>query len=210
MLAMNDPNHRVRAAAFGTLGNWKIKGSGQAMLEAIADSSYMVAGAALKALRKTESDTAYLLAKAAMVNNPKASLEAEAWETIALRGNPADVTIFEKQAPYAYGTRKMILSGAMQSYLINTQDLSSFERGLKLLEGMAANESIKPYRLGVGTVVFAVGKDLRAKEKTEKDAGKADALRQRIRLTGQYQNSIIAAETDPENLKKYKAMIIED
>src|SRR5690606_12640070 len=101
-------------------------------------------------------DTAYNKAKIIVQQNPKAELENAAWYVIAAMSLPEDMDLFVRHAPYVYGTKKISLAAYLSLYLENVQDTVSFQKGLKMLTGMAATESIKSYRFAIGSMLFGL------------------------------------------------------
>jgi aminopeptidase N len=206
LLAINDGSNKVRAAAWSVLAKAKVKGYETEMIAALADSSYAVAGAALDALGKINKDTAYLLAKEVIKNNPKASLESAAWSLIAGKGDKDDISFFERQADYVYGTRKLSFASTVNVYNTSTKDIESYERGLKIITDMAANESIKSYRYYLGSLVFASADHYRSQEKTTSDKNKAEENKRRLVIAEEYKQMVLSNEKDPGNLKSYKEL----
>jgi aminopeptidase N len=206
-LALNDGSNEVRARAFDVLGIWKAEGSKQEMIEALTDSSYMVAGAALGALQKISKDAAYVLAKAILKTDPKANLESTVWNIIALKGDSSDIALFEAAAPYVYGTRKISFAADIYLYNINTQSIAAFENGLQILTRLAAQESIKTYRYAIGSMVFGTVSYNKEQAKATNSAEKAALLNRKLQLAEQYRDQILKAEQDPDNLKKYRQLL---
>ena len=206
LLAVADPSNRVRAAAFEVLGSWKVKTARPDMLQALSDSSYMVAGAALEALRKIDRDTAYVLTKRILTEDPKAELESAAWSVVALKGNPEDIRLFAEKGPYVYGTRKISLANYLNLYNMNTKDLGSFEQGIELLVRLTNTESIKSYRLAVGSIVFATTRNYKEKRSVISDEEQLKDLDRRIAIAEKAEQQLLSNEPDPENVKAFKAM----
>jgi aminopeptidase N len=206
LLAVNDPHNKVRAAAFDVLGAWKVTTSKQDMISALADSSYMVAGAALEALRKIDKDSAYSFTREILAQNPKADLENAAWNIISYRGEPADIKLFEERANYVYGTKKISFATYLSRYIRNTKDLSVYEGGISLLTKLAENEGIKSYRFAIGSMVFETTKYYKERGTSSSEKENPDEIKRRISIAEKAQQEILQNESDPENLGKYKKL----
>jgi hypothetical protein len=161
------------------------------MIKSVHDSSYYVAGFALQALININPDTAYKLADQVLRLDPKSALYTAAWSAIVSKGNPEDMVRFERAAKYVYGTEKVALANNLERYALAVKDETLYERALALLVSMAKSEAIRGYRFAIGANVF----ELRdAYKKTGK----------RAQLATQYGKQVMEAETDPENISKYK------
>ncbi len=204
-MAASDIDHRARAAAFDALGKWKLAEAKPLMLAGTKDLSYMVSGAALRALSRVDQDSAYVQARLIMKDEPKAALESAAWEIIAKEGSPGDIAIFEDIAPRVYGTRKVALAGYLYDYIVHVPDTAAADRAFRLLQNLATTESIKPYRFGIGSMIFALTRKLKEEGSGEKDDQRREALKAKQRLAERYSSEILRLETDPGNLKKYKS-----
>jgi aminopeptidase N len=192
-ILQNDGNTKVRGAALSVLGSWNDKSELPALVQAVGDSSYLVAGSALSALTSINPDTAYVLAHEVLRHNPKSSLEAAAWNAIVSKGNAADLALFSEDARHVYGGEKVALAGNISRYAAAVKDDTIYKRCLDLLVDMAKSESIRGYRFAIGADVFG----LRDIFKEKKDTNRRN-------LAEQYTQAIVAAETDPDNISKYK------
>jgi hypothetical protein len=172
------------------------------MVEAISDSSYLVAGSALDAVMHIDDDSAYHIAQRLIDTGPKGYLMYVTWTAIVGKGDPSDISKFEAKAPYVYGTTKTAFADNMQKYALATKDDAVYERTLKLLVSMARSENIRSYRYAIGSDVFELREAYKPGEaKKNKDAAQAKA---RLKITEQYTNQILADEKDPANIKLYK------
>jgi len=204
MIAMHDPKNRVRAAAHSVLGSWKWKEGRAQLFEALADSSYMVAGAALNGISLFSGDTAYSLAKALGRNEPKAELESTIWRIIATRGQAGDIDYFREQRDKVYGTRKLSFAQYLYIYALSTRDDHSFEESLRMLTELAAGEGITSYRYNIGSKIAGLPAYLKEQQRSaEKE--KATLAAARIEIANRYRELVIRQETDPANLKKYRS-----
>jgi aminopeptidase N len=203
-LAINDGSNRVRAAAWDVISKWKVKGHEAEMITALSDSSYLVAGAALEALSKANKDTAYAFTREILKQDPKGDLELAAWTIIAVRGEGKDIALFENQADYVYGTRKISFANFVNMYNLSTSSIESYERGLQLLTGLANNESIRSYRYALGSLVFGTAAYYRDQEKTTSDKKKPEENQRRQAIAEKYKKMVLENEKDPVNLDNYK------
>ena len=194
-LALEDPSSHVRAGAMEMAGNWRLKEFKAEMLKSIDDSSYKVAGASLNALAGIDDDTALLIARRVLENDPRAELQQEAEVLVAVNGDSKDFSYFEQKADYVYGSRKMAFATVLTFYLHATNDLAIFDKGLDLLVKMVKNESIKSYRNYVAqTTIYMADKykkkDLNSEIKRNKIKKRAEEL--------------ISFEADPSNKAEYQ------
>lgn len=203
-LAVNDGNNKVRAAAFDVLGEWKISSAKQDMLDALGDSSYKVAGAALAALSVIDKDTAYLLAVRLMATRPRGDLEAAIWNVIGAHGKELDIALFEKEAPYYYGSKKIALANSLEAYLKNVASNNSFEKGLMVLEQMVKTEVISSYRLAVAGSLVAVAADYKEKKRTARTNPDQAQAENRLAQVKAVLDRVISNETDEGNKKTLK------
>jgi len=205
-IAVQDPHHRVRAAAFDVLGNWKIKDMRQPMIKAVSDSSYMVAGSALNALRIIDQDTAYRLAKYRLGSQPKADLENAAWWSVASRGVAEDISLFEQNASKAYGSKKLAFAATLYKYILQTPNRDAFKKGLTMLTKLTGEEAIKSYRFAVGSMVFAAFEYYQEQSKNASDQEKKTEVAERLKIAQRYWERVLEEEEDPGNLSKYKSL----
>jgi hypothetical protein len=176
------------------------------MISALADSSYMVAGAALEALRKIDKDTAYSFTREILAGNPKADLENAAWNVVAYKGEPADIRLFEERADYVYGTKKISLASYLSRYILNTKDVNAFEKGIGLLVALGKDESIKGYRYAIGSIVFGTAAYYKEKGNSASAKESADEIKRRLVIAEKAQQEIMKYETDPELKKMYNKL----
>lgn len=205
MMALNDGNNRVRAAAFEVAGTWKINNMKEEMVKAVYDSSYAVAGAALEALSELDSALAYTKAKEMATTDPKAELQDAVWLQIAKAGKAEDMQLLRQMADVAYGRRKISLANNVFLYSLRTKEDISFEKGMELITKMTKTESIHSYRYAVGSLVFgayAYYKDLSESKKKEDVA----LARRRMMIAEKYRQEILSSEMDSGNLWKYKQL----
>ena len=203
-LLQTDGSNRVRASALSVAGAWKLKTELPAIVSAIDDSSYYVAGSALHALRLLDADSAYALAERLLPTEPKGYLQDAVWTAIVTKGNPADLTAFEAKAAYVYGTEKTGLAGNLRRYAIAVKDDALYDRTMKLLMLLIRNENIRIYRYAIGSELFAL------QEKYKDEAGRrgkdAAIAKERLKVTEGYTALIMAEEKDETNLKLYREL----
>jgi hypothetical protein len=194
-LAAQMAGNKQRAAAFSVLGAWKDKSELPAMIAAVSDSSYLVSGSALGALAALAPDTAYTLARAALLRKPKSLLEASAWAAVAAKGKPEDFQLFRQNVLRVYGREKIALAGNIAAYALSVKDDSLFTQSLTLIDSMAQRESIRSYRYAIGSEVFNAAKHYK-EEKNDT----------RYRLAEVIARDILAAEQDADNRSKYRKL----
>ncbi|XZF15042.1 M1 family aminopeptidase [Chitinophagaceae bacterium MMS25-I14] len=199
-MAVHDNNNNVRAAAFTVLKEWKITAAKDEMIKAVGDKSYAVAGAALAGVNKTDKDTAYVLAKNALAQKPRAELYRQALTIMSEKGNASDISYFENEASYVLGSKKFYFASGLSSWLKEVKDESAFSKGLNILTQLNLNESMKSYRSGLAYYTFGLEKSLKEKAKTDK------SLEARIAQVKQQEDRITKAEKDPDNIKMLKKM----
>ena len=176
------------------------------MIRAIADSSYMVAGASLEALRNIDKDTAYSFTREILAQNPRADMEDAAWSVVSSQGAPSDISLVQERADYVYGTKKISFATYLSRYIRNTKDINAFERGVTMLRDLAESESIKNYRFAIGSMVF--GTTMYYKEKSSSSSAKESAveIKRRIDIGEKAQQEIMKNESDQENIERYKRL----
>ena len=109
-------------------------------------------------------------------------------------------------APQVYGTKKISFAGFLSLYCVNTDNFSSYEKGLKLIADIAMSESIKTYRFSVGAIIFATINYYKEQIASANNVVTANEMKERKALAEKYWQLIINNEKDPENLKKYKSL----
>jgi aminopeptidase N len=204
-LAYNDTKNAVRAAAFNVLTAWKVKPDAEQLTQAIDDSSYAVAGAALNALYSVDSDKAYNVARALLNQNPRSTLESTVWSIIGLQAKDDDIDLFQKASIYKYGAQKFSLAAGLYYYLKKVKSDESFEKGVDALTNMAINDGIKNYRLQLGIWLISLKGEFAEDKKADKDQQEFAAKRRAT--TQKYIDKLMSAETDESNLKRYREML---
>lgn len=208
MLSINDGNNLVRASAFDVLGNWNVNRMKDEMINAISDSSYAVAGAALSALSNLDSAEGYRQAKQLADKSGdalKAVLQDAVWLELAKAGTADDIHLLEREADKVYGKRKISLATSIYFYSLRTKNDAAFERGLKLITRMTNSESIRSYRFSVGSLIFALYNDYND-QSTGRNKQKAETAKRRAKIIEQYKQEILSAEKDSTNIAAYNRL----
>lgn len=205
-MAAHDSSTQVRAEAYDVLGSWKVAGAKESMLVALKDSSYAVAGSALEALGKFDVDTAYVIAKGMLPSGPKATLETAIWTIIGKKAFDDDIVLFEKRAPFIFGTKKFGFSFSLTSYMKKVKSDASFARAANVFASLVTTESMKAYRIAIASMFFQVAAGLKADIKSDNKEEAAQAQSRYDMLRGYYQK-VVAAEKDPEALKELKKLM---
>ena len=157
-LAAQEPHNLTRAAAISVLGNWKISTAKSEIMQALADSSYAVSGAALEAYSMVDSAGAYAFAKSLLLRSdlPRAQQEKAMWELIFRAGQPADWPAIQQRAGSLYGGDKIAFAYGLATYAFATKDSTAFAGSLQLLQQLTASESIRGYRQGLGEALILI------------------------------------------------------
>ncbi len=205
-LAQYDGSNDVRAAAFAVMGQWKLGTEKETMMNAIWDSSYAVAGAALGALYAIDSDKAYDLAKQILQTNPQGSLFNNTWSIIGKKANDPDIALFREHAPYYYGTKKGYFNRGLYNYLLRVNNDASFEKGLQIMKGLILHDNISGYRTGYFSSIIELAKDYKGRLAASSTKEETNFDKERLDLIKDYIQKIIDAEKDPGNVKEYKRM----
>ena len=205
LMATNDGAAKVRAAAFDVLAAWKVAGSKQDMLAALTDSSYDVAGAALRGLYKLKDEAAYPSAKKMMETDPRASLLFTALEIIGEEGKPADHVHYENYLWKVYGTDKIEFAHAYATYLEYVKDIATFEKALQLYVKLTNSESIGPYRYAIGSFFFETASEYKEASRDARTNSEKDDAKKRLELMKTYAEKIIAEEKSENYKRQYRA-----
>jgi hypothetical protein len=203
LLAMNDGNNQVRAAALYGLGLWKERSQQALMQEAIYDSSYLVAGNALYALNRVAPDTAYLLARRMLGGKPATNLDRHAWSVIAAKAETADTALFRKYAWHPKGGQQDYLMSYIAVYAINTANDRAFRNTLELLSAMIVKVENKTQRANYAAVLTSIHTAMENRVKKDK---KDTLSREKMTLLEATVAGLKSAEKEQEVLKVYDAM----
>jgi len=208
-LATTDKDIHVRASAFEVLGEWKVAAAKPAMLAAVGDSSYAIAGAALTGIDRQDKDTAYLLARKLLNTNPKADLQGTTWKIIGKKAADDDIALYEKYAPYFFGTKKFNIAMSLGNYLKSVKSDNSFERGVRVYRDLIFNESMK--QLKSPFFGFMVQAAITEKDKTTADnKDDAETAKKRLAVMKDALRKIDDAEKDEDAKKEMDKMLEKD
>ncbi len=129
-IAANDVNKAARAEAINLLAKMKDKKYIALFEKGMADSSYTVAGAALKGLTSLDEENAYTLAKK-YSNDAKGVLGTAVADIIGNKGLEADFDFLAKSFDDAPLTQEKLLGvQKFAKYLENVQDMSKVKKGI--------------------------------------------------------------------------------
>lgn len=173
-MATHESNNDVRASALlDCLGKWKMKEHKELMIAAVADSSYLVAGSALKALSYIDDSMAYLLAKKNISGKANTFLDQTAWGITARKGNAEDTILFKKLAQINNDRQiRKLLKLHLMEFANNTRSEQSFRCAVDLLALQIKSIEQKNYRedcvnylkLIKDTKVLALNKDKKSQQ----------------------------------------------
>lgn len=167
-VAKYDSDKLVRAEAFYTLGDWKVEAGKDLMLKSVRYSSYVIAGSALDALSRIDMDTAYAIARELVHTDPKTALETAIWIIIGKKAADADVVLYEKYVPYAFGSKRFWYASSMNNYLKNVKSDDAFHRVVDLFSAFVTSEGLKSYRSMFAGYLFQLAGDQKEKTSSEK------------------------------------------
>jgi aminopeptidase N len=203
-MATTDTDRHVRAEAYDVLGTWKLQAAKSEMVRAATtDSSYVVAGNALEALSKLDLDTAYVLARAIQKAEPRSVLETAVWTVIGKKAMDDDVALFEQKVPYVFGTKKFAFSYSLSSYMKKVKSDASFKRAADVYLYLVTYESMKAYRMALGSSFLQVANTLKG-EVTSEDKDLAAMAQRRLEVLKADYQKMIAVEKDADAVKEYK------
>ncbi|MCF8449877.1 MAG: M1 family metallopeptidase [Taibaiella sp.] len=210
--AKTDNNNKVRAAAFEVLGEWKTGMAKDAMLPAVWDSSYAVAGNALEALAVLDKDTAYLIAKKMVATSPRGALDGAVWACIAAKAADEDAVLYKEKAPLLSGMQKFNYATKLNTYLKNVVADSSFAVIVDVYADMVIYETMKSYRSAVGIYMFQAVTEQKNKLNAatgDEDINNAGAAKARARLAilKKALERVVAAEQDAALKKKFEKLL---
>jgi len=203
-IAVGDKDTKTRAVAFQLLASWKVKMDKQDVQNALSDSSYSVSGAALNALNVIDKDTAYIVAEELGKGEIKGTLRSAVWTILADKGNPEDISFWERTSYNVYGTVKLDFSDKLSTYLQNVTNDSAFSRVLAIYERLIENEGIKSYRQAITNDLFLAARTYKVDVSTAKKNSQKETAQWRLDAIKQSIERIMKAENEEENLKKYR------
>lgn len=202
-VAMHDDNKLVRADAMDLLGEWKVNAGKAAMLAALYDSSYSLAGSALEALAVIDKDTAYVVAKKVADMNPRAGQESAVWSVIGEKGADADVAYFEREWIKVQGSRKFSFAAALNSYLKHVNSDESFTKATEVYRKIVTLETMRMYRGILGGFLFQVAAEQKENVKSENKEEAATAEK-RLQVVKVALQKMIDEEPDSKQQDNFK------
>ena len=130
LIAQNDKNRNVKAAAISFLSNNGDVKYVNVFEKAVYDSSYNVAGAAFKALVAHQPEKAYELAKK-FSNDAKGSLGEEVIKVLITKGSEADYDfVFKTYQDAPMSQSKFATTDLFADYLIKLSDIQKIKKGI--------------------------------------------------------------------------------
>lgn len=204
-IAMNEGNPKTRAAAISTLSTWKAQTDKEIFYNALNDSSYLVSGAALLAIKNINKDTAYILAKRLAANNPKSKLQSAIWEIVAAKGKAEDLGLFSTTAPLLANRQKIECASNLSEYIQHLSDNDAIDKAGSILYTMVKTEGIKSYRYAIGAYLFEAASYYKDKADNSKSNTELDEAKKIQEILKKYAQQVTDNETDEDNLKQYKA-----
>lgn len=196
-MATEDPDHKVRAAAIAALsttGNDKFNSIYEL---AVGDSSYRVAAAGLKALKKTQRkralEYAWKLGPASMNGNP---LLYEAASVIAREGRTEDYGFFEDRIWHLFERQRQYMLLPFREYLEAVKDEATYRKGVALLLRLAIAAADNKDGLFTGGLLYELSKASDQAVKLTTDREQADTAKSRREAARTAWETYKAAVTD--------------
>jgi len=147
-LAATDPDNDVKMNALYVLGNLKDGNYSSTYEIAISDSSYKVASAGLYAMEQINHNKAVELARAMLEKNGNSALFLTmAGRITATDGSAVDYSFYERSLLRFFERDRASMLLAFYEYLSSVKDTVTFEKGIKLWQGLIARDatSLKNY-----------------------------------------------------------------
>ncbi|MBC7553981.1 MAG: M1 family peptidase [Taibaiella sp.] len=205
-LAAGSKNNGIKAEAIAVLGAWKIEEQLPLFYEALKDSSYSVAGNALDAISKINTDTAYVFASSIIHTDPRASLKNTAWAVICKKGMDDDIALIGKYYPYEQGNRKFYSAINLSSYLKKVKSDDSYAKGVGIYASLVLNEEMKLYRNTLAGYFFQLADVINGNLKSE-DRDEAATAQRRWPIIREALNKIVSLEEDSQTKEKFTKML---
>ena len=162
MLATNDGNNAVKADAIDILGNWKIKEQKELLVQSINDSSYIVAGNALAALRQIDDSLAYDNAKKHLNEKPNTQLDENAWMVLALKAKDEDTLAFKNLCLNKNDAEKRNhIADNLLLFTVSTKNESAFKLCLNLLAEKIQETENKNYRTYYAGYLYKIKENIK-------------------------------------------------
>ena len=206
MIAANDGNNNVRAAAIDLLGYWKVAAQKQLLIDATKDISYQVAGDALQALSKIDDTMAYTLAKTYLNAKANTHLDTKAWAVYSAHAHDEDTALFRK---YVYAKddaqQRAHLCSDLMSFGLRTQNETVFQTILDLYSYTvlaAVNKNTRSYYVRfLQAFVSNVSGNLQKDKKNVLLSNKSQLLKALV-------VKLKAREKDAEIIKLYEQILL--
>jgi aminopeptidase N len=205
MLATNDGNNAVKAAALSILGDWKIKEQKELLLQSIKDSSYLVAGNALAALQQIDDNLAYTLAKEHINEKPNTELDENAWMVLALKAKEEDTLAFKNLALNKHDAEKRNhIAGNLLLFALSTKSESAFTMCLHLLADKIQETENKNYRTYYAGFLFKIKENIKLRLSK---SSKSPLLLREMELLKAKAKALLASEKEEEVQAVYQKVI---
>jgi aminopeptidase N len=167
-LATNDGNHLVRSAAIEIVGKWKIMSQKELLLNALNDSSYLIAGNALNSLSKIDEAEAYLQAKKHLKGRANTDLDENAWSILAKKAKTEDTILLKEMALNKIDQEKRThLFNDLIAYASNTIQGDAYNLCLKLMGDHIRATENKNYRAYYASLLLKLKEEITVKSKKD-------------------------------------------
>ena len=147
-----------------------------------------------------------MLSKQLLKSNPKSSLYSTVWTRIGKKADDGDISLFEQEAPYVFGSKKYGFGTAIFSYVKSVKSDASFARGIELMKIMITTESNRNQRSSVFGNLAQVISEQADNAKSEKPEESVPA-KKRIELVKAACQVAIDAESDSEKKKDFEKLL---
>lgn len=166
-LLRTETKSKPLAAAYRVAGVWDLRSERKRMEEAVWDSSYFVAGAALTALTRIDKDTAYMLAKRIVPTQPRSALADAVWQIIGKHGERQDFGLLERYSTGTYGGERRRMMERLSYFASETTDDTLYRRSIERITQEARAELEPGARASVATLIIRLRRyyDLEAQKK---------------------------------------------
>lgn len=203
IIAKNDRNNDVRAAALKIAGYWGHEEALPMLISAVWDSSYTVAGSALNAIAEIDRDTAYAIAKTLTINETFGTLDISVWTIIGKTGKPSDVPLLKKKSENVFGKNRLTFAASLNSFLESTNDELAFRNIVDKYAEMTIRETSKMYRERIMRMLLQTVDIQKQQAETTGDKTKRE---KRIKQIKSATDRIIEAESEPDLKEKFRNM----
>ncbi len=198
-------SRKVKAAAISVLAAWKTitKPTPEIELDKwVNDSSYMVAGAALRLANSINKDTAYAYAKQLLPTHPRGDLMDAVMLVIAQKGQEGDIALFEATLPEYDDKINMVV--ALTEYMQAVRSEAAFDKALALSLKLVKQESIQKYRSSAGSYVISVADYYKDRRNNVNTNSERDEAVQRLEKLKAAIETMINEDPSEENKTTYR------